>query len=159
MSKFIRSPFFLLLIIGLLIFATAIFNREKQGYSEDNPHHTSSNRPTRKAIETYFEMGKQHNTACIQYLAPVLEKYYLQRNITRENTLPFNYDWWQKYPYEEFNIDWNSMEETDLGNGNTQFRTNMNYCKGKTATTLNCKDISLIIKVNEDNQIYYLANK
>ncbi len=159
MNNFFRSPFFLLLIIGVLVAAAAIYKNQNSENAINIEGIPTSKPPARKAVENYFSYGKQHREDCIQYLAPVLEKYYLQKNITRERTLSFSRDWWQKYPYEEFNIDWETVEETDLGNGYTQFKTQMNYCKGKESYEMNCKDITLIIKLNENNQIYYLANK
>lgn len=159
MNNFFRSPLFLLLIIGILIGVAAIVKSQNVENEVDNTEVSTSKSFARKAVENYFSYGKQHNEACIQYLAPVLEKYYLQKNITRERTLSFSRDWWQKYPYEEFNIKWDTVEETDLGNGYTQFKTQMNYCKGKESYDMNCKDITLIIKLNGDNEIYYLANK
>ena len=156
--KFLRSPIFLFLLIGAIVFA-AVLLKENSNEEGDTPRYATSDKPARKAVNSFFAYGKQHDEDYVQYLAPVLEKYYLQKNISREETVPFSHDWWLKYPYEEFEIDWNNVQETDLGNGNTQFRTTMNYCKGKTANRMNCIDVFLIIKVNENNQIYYLANK
>lgn len=160
MNNFVRSPFFLLLIIALLAASATIFKKQStENQVDDNTQIATSQSSARKAVTNYFRYGKEHNEDCIQYLAPVLEKYYLQKNITRERTLSFSRDWWQKYPYEEFNINWDTVEETDLGNGYTQFKTQMNYCKGQESYDKICKDITLIIKLNENNEIYYLANK
>lgn len=156
--NFLRSPIFLFIVIGLIIFAAASIHGTSN-YTEEYSSYPPASNSAHEAVMNHFLLAQQHSEECLQYLAPTLEKYYLQRNISRKKAYTFMQDWWQKYPVEVFNIDWDNIEQTDLGNGKTQFRIYYNYCKGKNSYDLKCQDIFSVIKVNEQNQIYYMGDK
>jgi hypothetical protein len=87
----------------------------------------------RQVLERYHSLIVAHNENFAQLFAERATRFYLQKNLTRAALVKTSRTWWAKYPYENYEVDWDTFRWSRSSEG--YFCTySTRYCKSRSAT-------------------------
>lgn len=144
-----RSYGWLKWVFGLLVFVGlmggALWWLEKEGII----HLTA--RPDagvqmRHIVERYHKLNALHDESLADLFADRVERFYLQKNLSRKGVLAYSKDWWGQYPYETMEINWNEYKWARREGGYFCFYKAA-YCKRKTLSARkDCQNMILTME-------------
>jgi serine/threonine protein kinase len=109
----------------------------------------------RQILERYHSLILAHNESFAELFADRVTRFYLQKNLTRSAMVKTSRTWWAKYPYENYEVDWDSFRWSRSSEGYfCTYRTR--YCKSRSATQP--KDCQTVVLTAEfDRELFITA--